>query len=138
MATDLNLQRRDPKRRDLSSHSTIRMFVTVREYPEVAAKLYVLRSPLGFLQDRSGLALMPAEGARFWTEHSDRSGLDGWCAALVVGSAATPPAAAMARLAEIGFRVLKVVQPAVLSQAAPPLLPSATPSAGGRRCKAYQ
>jgi hypothetical protein len=40
---------------------------------------------LASLADDEGHALLPAGGARFWTEHSDRSGLDGWCATLGFG-----------------------------------------------------
>ena len=37
---------------------------------------------LASLTAADGSALLPVEGARFWTEHSDRAGLDGWCAGL--------------------------------------------------------
>ena len=37
---------------------------------------------LSSLADGEGNALLPAGAARYWTEHSDRSGLDGWCATL--------------------------------------------------------
>ena len=40
---------------------------------------------LASLPDEHGCALLPKGGARFWAEHSDRSGLDGWCAALGFG-----------------------------------------------------
>ena len=37
---------------------------------------------LSSLKDKHGHALLPPGAARFWTEHSDRSGVDGWCATL--------------------------------------------------------
>ena len=39
---------------------------------------------LGSLADDNGTALLPRDAARFWTEHSDRAGLDSWAAALGV------------------------------------------------------
>ena len=39
-------------------------------------------SLLGTLTEPDGTPLLPPGAARFWTEHSDRSGVDSWCAAL--------------------------------------------------------
>ena len=43
-----------------------------------------LRSLLGSLRASDGTALLSHTACRFWTEHSDRAGLDGWCMALGV------------------------------------------------------
>jgi hypothetical protein len=37
------------------------------------------------LTNEEGAALLPGQTGSYWTEHSDRSGLDGWAAALGVG-----------------------------------------------------
>ena len=42
------------------------------------------RALLGTLRRPDGTALLSAAACRFWTEHSDRAGLDGWCMALAV------------------------------------------------------
>ena len=42
------------------------------------------RSLLGSLTTSGGRALLSLAACRFWTEHSDRAGLDGWCMALMV------------------------------------------------------
>ena len=39
---------------------------------------------LGTLSHWDGTAVLPKDAARFWTEHSDRAGLDSWAAALGV------------------------------------------------------
>ena len=44
------------------------------------------RSPLAGLRHSSGEGLVLGEALSFWTEHSDRAGLDSWLAALSVGS----------------------------------------------------
>ena len=40
------------------------------------------RSLLSSLETPVGTRLLPAEAATFWTEHSDRAGVDSWCASL--------------------------------------------------------
>ena len=42
------------------------------------------RALLGSLRRPDGTALLSQQACRFWTEHSDRAGLDGWCMALGV------------------------------------------------------
>ena len=43
------------------------------------------RSLLGSLTTSLGTALLPQPAPYFWSEHSDRAGLDSWCATLGVG-----------------------------------------------------
>jgi len=42
------------------------------------------RALLGTLRRPDGTALLSGAACRFWTEYSDRAGLDGWCMALAV------------------------------------------------------
>ena len=42
------------------------------------------RSLLASLKDSDGQALLLPEACSFWSEHSDRAGLDSWCAALSI------------------------------------------------------
>ena len=42
------------------------------------------RALFGTLRRHDGQALLSPAACRFWTEHSDRAGLDGWCIALEV------------------------------------------------------
>ena len=58
------------------------------------------RALLASLADDEGNALLPLEACTFWSEHSDRAGLDGWCAALGL---AEPKRGFLGRWAARGF-----------------------------------